>query len=515
VTESFEPIDRAAYEKFCSDLVAAGFNPVPGHPRLWIGPIRESLTQLTDEKTMRIQFRDGWPLVYAHVLVSGLKPDHAGQDLVCLWNEDDPAQIVGSSLSALWDRIDAWSAKARGRFSDEDFALDSYLAFETHSGLGIELPLLDLIRGQANGHIAPLVAHVQGSVLRVATDRPSPTLHGALYYRRDIGSPPTTLSDLEALLTNRQRRNMLDGLNKRAEATVTERSGGHDFIVLAWPRNRTYTDAIAIGFQGTGPTLKALAHAPTPSDVESRRARSGPDADQLANKRVLVAGLGSIGALTALLMAESGTGFIQGHDNDIVKSVNLVRHIADENEIGYEKPLVQAILTKHHAPWCEFKPSTTNLSLAPAALTEQVEGFDLIVDCTGHFAVTAALSQVCATMNTPLLTVSLYHGGSLLRIRRQAESDTSFAARANDPNYLRLPPDQSDVPVMVEVGCTAHINNAAPWATQRAAADATAAAIDQLTGRRALPDEQITVLRPLTQRPYDKVGPVSQRSRLE
>jgi hypothetical protein len=118
-------------------------------------------------------------------------------------------------------------------------------------------------------------------------------------------------------------------------------------------------------------------------------------------------------------------------------------------------------------------------------------------------------------MNTPLLTVSLYHGGSLLRIRRQAESDTSFAARANDPNYLRLPPDQSDVPVMVEVGCTAHINNAAPWATQRAAADATAAAIDQLTGRRALPDEQITVLRPLTQRPYDKVGPVSQRSRLE
>lgn len=503
----FDTYDTAAYEQFCADLVAAGFNPRPKSSNRWIGPIRPSLHELTDAIFMEIQFRDGWPLRHTYVIVDGLRAPHASNGIVCLWAEDDPAQIAGATVDGLWARIDEWAEAATTGFAVTDQALDSYLHYEKLNGYTLELPLADLA-DKTNGYLAPLQAQCRGDAVQVGVDRDKPDLHGVFYLRRDIGRPPATLEKFRSLLTKRQRADLDRGLAARTSADLNEPSGGYDFAVLAWPRFDQH-DVMALGFAGASENLSTTAYTPSPTDVASRRRRAGPDADALAAKKVLFAGLGSIGGGAALALAESGVGHIRGHDEDILKTGNLVRHVLDKFAVGYSKASGLSIEVDGRTPWCDFEPTAENLSLDRTRLAAQIEGFDLVVDCTGLFSLTAALSEVSHRNSTPLITVALFHQGKILRIQRQAPGDTPIALRSAT-THVQLPAENSDPGQtgFLEVGCTAYVNNAPPWASHRAAADTAATAVDLLTGRRDLDEDQVVVLRPLSEAPFDKVGPV-------
>lgn len=505
VLSAFEPVDQPAFEAFCRDLAEAGFQPLDGTRERWIGPVRDSLRSLTSSSSMQVAFLPGWPLVYAHVLVDGLKASHAGREIVCLWSDDDPAQVSGVTLTGLWTRLDEWAAKAQGGFGDEDFALDSFLAFSPQSSLIMELPVGDLVDGKANGTIAPLHARLQGRALLVSAEHRPDCLKGAFYYRTHVGNTPRSLGEVWDVLSRRQRTHLHRGLAQRTDVGLAEPSQGLDFIALVWRRG-AYHDVLPLGFGGQGEDAAAWALTPTPSDIIGRLARSGPDSMALSKARVLVAGLGSVGSPAALSLAESGVGFITGRDSDIVKSVNLVRHIATESEVGHKKSDVQGAHIRQHAPWCTYT-AADNLPLNPKELSEIVCRFDLVLDCTGHFAVTALLAQVCAEQGTPLITVALYHSGGILRVRRQAPGDTELSLRRGISRYLDLPPEDSGgLPSIIEVGCNAPVHNAPPWASLRAAAEATATALDFLTKRSSLPDEQVFVLRESAHAPFNRLG---------
>ena len=130
-----ETYDDVAFERFCSGLVNEGFSPVRDTAQAkWTGPLRESLQPLTDATRMQLQFYQGWPLRYARVTVPGLKTEHAAQGTICLWADDDPAQIAGSDLEAFWQRVDEWAQTVQLGFRPEDRALDAYLLFDKTSG---------------------------------------------------------------------------------------------------------------------------------------------------------------------------------------------------------------------------------------------------------------------------------------------------------------------------------------------------------------------------------------------
>lgn len=502
------PYDTAAYEQFCMDLADEGFNPSPASPNIWIGPIHASLKQFTDAEFMQVRFRDGWPLRYAYVIVEGLRVRHAGSGIVCLWAEDDPAQLAGSTAPGLWARIDEWADASANGFDVADQALDSFMLFPDLNGYVLEVPLADLA-DKTNGYIAPLTAQVRGQLVQVGADRGNATLRGVFYLRRDIGMPPASFEELRDMLTRRQRGDLDRGLAERSAVERDEPSGGYDFVVLAWPRFEQH-DVLAVGFEGAGDTLKVTAYTPSPSDATSRRRRSGPDADLLAPKRVLVAGLGSIGGGVALTLAECGVGAIRGHDDDVLKTSNLVRHVLADFAVGYTKSIGLATEIGGRAPWCDFDAHPHDLSLDRSRLQAQIAGFDLIIDCTGLFSLTAALSEVCHGLEIPLVTVALFHQGNILRIQRQAPGDLPIANRIGAPGYVQIPPDPA-TPAQagfLEVGCTAYVNNAPPWTSHRAAADTAATAIDFLIGRRDFPEDQVVVLRPLADKPFDRVGPV-------
>jgi molybdopterin/thiamine biosynthesis adenylyltransferase len=513
-----ETYDDAAFERFCSGLINQGFSPVGDTDQAaWTGPIRDSLRPLTNATRMQIRFYQGWPLRYAHVTVVGLRAEHAAQGTICLWAEDDPAQIAGRDLEVLWERLDEWAQTAQRGFRAEDRALDAYLLFDKRSDYHAELPFADLIRAGSNGFRAPLTATPRGDralMIERATAKESasgdePPLRGAFYLRRDIGTVPRNLTDLRDALTKKQAQDLDRGLNERTDTALPEPSGGYDFVVLAWPRHDREHDAVTVVFKGAGDTLEAAAVAATPNDIAARQRRAGPDATALAGKKILIAGLGSVGGHVALSLAASGVGTIRLHDDDHLKTANLVRHVSDKYGVGYKKVIAVAVTIGEHAPWTDVEPLTTDLPYDPITLSERIEGFDLVIDCTGTLPLSAALAEVCRRTSIPLITGALFHQGAIGRVQRQAEGDTLIAARHTDAAYCNLPPEDPSEPDagFLELGCTAPVNNAPPTAVLATAADIAHCAVDFLTGRCDRADERILVFRPMAA-PFDRTGTV-------
>lgn len=515
--DQLDTYDDAAFERFCSDLVNAGFSPVAetGQSQ-WIGPVRPSLRPLTDATRMRIYMYEGWPLRYAHVVVGGLQTEHAGQGTICLWAEDDPAQVAGRDLDALWRRLDEWAEVAQRGFREEDRALDGYLLFEQQNNYQAELPFGDLVRQGSTGLRARLSAVKRGQRAIMIEpkkqgespqtgDNDEPRLEGAFYLKRNIAVPPRNLDDVRAALTRKQAQDLERGLAARAPVGLAEPSGGYDFLVLAWRRHGREHDAVVVGFENQGASLKASAMSATPNDIAARKRRAGRDVNLLAGKKVVLAGAGSVGGHVALALASSGVGTLHLHDDDFLKTGNLVRHVCTEFFVGYKKTLGVSIVIGQHAPWTTVEQQP-ELSHDPKKLAAQIEGADLVVDCTGVFSISAALAETCRRSAVPLITGALFHQGALARIQRQAAGDTLIAARNGDPAYLSLPPADATAPAsgFLELGCTAPVNNAPPLAVFSAAAEISHAAVDFLTGRCERADERISVFRPMAP-PFDRI----------
>lgn len=462
---------------------------------------------------MQVTFYRGWPLRYAHVVVGGLHTEHAASGTICLWAEDDPAQIAARDLSVLWARLDEWAATAQHGFGVEDRALDAYLLFADRASYDAELPFGDLIRQGSNGYRAKLHASLRGRALMITAGEPEqqsdpkePQLRGAFYLRRDIGTPPRKLEDIRAALTRRQKDDLDRGLSNRNPVGVAEASEGYDFIVLAWPRHDAEHDAVVVCFDGQGETLRTFAVAATANDIQARKRRAGPDMEVLQDKTVLLAGAGSVGGHVAVALAASGVGTINLHDSDYLKTGNLVRHVCTEYLVGYKKTTGVSLAIENHAPWTTVK-NHGDLSPDPSELAQSIEGADLVVDCTGVFWQSAALAEICRRHEVPLIIGALFHQGAIARIQRQTPSDTPIAARHNNDRYTVLPPEDPAAPEkgFLELGCTSPINNASPTAVLSVAAEIAHVAIDYLTDRCNRSDERIIVFQPMDA-PFDKTG---------
>ncbi|MFD9702112.1 HesA/MoeB/ThiF family protein [Lentzea sp. NPDC059081] len=506
--------DEAAFDRFRAGLVNAGFSPLHGSLKEWSGPLRPSLRPLTTATRMKIVFLEGWPLRYAHVVVEGLRADHAVRGTICLWAVDDPAQVAARELEALWARLDDWAARAVDGFGDQDRALDAHFLFTgERTSLRAELPLGDLVRGMSDGYFTDLTAVTQGSsYLLITRSKPAksgdnkPRLRGALYLRHGVEAPPRNIDEFRSSLRRRQRNDFDRGRAERTTpASLAVPSGGHDFVVLAWPRHGAH-DAVVVGYDDEDGSLRTFALPATANDVDALKRRAGPDAELLASKKVLVTGAGSVGGHVAVALACAGVGKIVLHDSDDLTSANVVRHVGPVYLVGYPKTLVVAEVISSHASWTNVERQG-DLSHAPGKLAGQITGADVVVDCTGRFSLTAALAEVCRRTNTALVTGALFHGGRLARVQRQAKGDTLIAARRADPAYLDLPPEDPAEPQagFLELGCTAPVHNASPIAVLHTASEIARSVVDLLTGRRHLPDEHIFVHEPLLP-PFDNVG---------
>ena len=143
----------------------------------------------------------------------------------------------------------------------------------------------------------------------------------------------------------------------------------------------------------------------------------------------------------------------------------------------------------------------------PSAIREIVEHADLTVDATGHGGFAELAARVALDCSRHYITVALFRGGSVARVRRQATStDTPILHRSRLGGYVLIPPLADELEYAgTEVGCLARVHNAPPVAVVRAAAIASEVVVDHLCGRNEEPEEIVEVLR-IGDEPFDRLG---------
>lgn len=489
---SIDTLDPEQLAAFVAELESAAFVAQDVERTTWDGPLRESLRPFTSASTMRLVLQDGWPYVQPLLHVEGIRWWHAAHDRPCLWQEGDNSKRW-LTLEGIGRRIDEWAEKATAGFKDLDgAALDPHLYFDSYSGVivGIDEALISPRQDGQHGQL-----RLQGPEVGLSTVVAAPgstAASGHWFYRDQIAAPPANLEDFIASL----RPNQLE----RYERTLRRR--GRGLFVLAWPTPHGLS-VLAISVADVDGGRRATAFSLTATSQVDRLRRAGPDAAALRDLRVVVFGAGAIGSHLAIVLARSGLGHLTIVDQDVLTPTVVIRHAA--TEVGQMKTHAIKRLIEPY-DWTTVTV-VDRITTKPAELTRLVEGYDLCIDATGGALFAELLSRVAANAAIPMLSVALYRGGRVARVRRQADADTPIVERYGHWRYPAIPEsaDPRHDYVGVETGCAAPIHNAPPAAVVGAAALAARVAIDQLTGRRAERDEILEVIEPI-EAPFNRRG---------
>lgn len=148
----------------------------------------------------------------------------------------------------------------------------------------------------------------------------------------------------------------------------------------------------------------AASHETLPSERYSRQTmlpEIGPGGqERLRAARVLIVGLGGLGAPVATYLAGAGVGHIALCDPDTVSLSNLQRQtLYAEADLGKSKT-VCALRRLHELN------SEIALTAIPEGFTSEnagrlVEACDLVVDCTDNFATRYLIDDTCAAAGRP------------------------------------------------------------------------------------------------------------------
>lgn len=494
-------LDLASLERFQTELIEAGFEPWRGSRRIWIGPLANSLKDMTTAKTMRIVFVDGWPFRNPHLYVDGLDEWHlsSGGD-VCLWTTGaTPSEWL--TVKGYMNRIDQWAKGAKSGFAPEDFALDAHLSFSKlrpDAIATVDLGALGL-DGKPNG-----IGVISGKwknddhELEI-TSGGGAGIEGRWYYVGGVRVPPRDLEGLRDLLSPHQRNNF----DRRFKA-IQDHAKPRLFLI-AWDRELG-REALVLLASKDGNDVVAEAVEVAPTDAEVLKLRAGPDIDALATKRVVIFGLGAVGSNTILRLAEVGLGYMVLVDNARLRPGDIVRHAAGSWAVGDSKVSAVRFLAHARAPWSTV--STVDRSpWNPNEIAALIEEANLVIDATGFASFANLMSEMCAEKSVGLVSATLYRGGAVARVRRQAmPPDVRISERIGDGRYVTIP--VGDEPRVFEPGCSSPVNNASPIAVASVAALTADLAVDFLVGRHLYPDEIVEVYRPLEDAPFNQLGRV-------
>jgi hypothetical protein len=503
---------------FLTELAAAGF--VRTGDASWTGPTRQSLMDggFTDSDRMTLRFQPSWPYLPPLLEVPGISAWHADQERLCLWREDDSSQRW-TTLLGLLERIDEWVADALAGFAASENARNPEIYWQDETaGTIVGLVNLDELLGglqadgqhsefhftearSADGRPSPMrVFDLAPGPFKAATPRPWDALPGRVrgrwFFRAGVPQPPRTLAELRALLTDRQRERLDKDLRDRPLL----------MFGLVWRNQAGLVATMLLSCpDDTGTRAYALV-ALRPSGRDALLLRAGPDAPTLQQQTVAVIGAGAVGSFVAEALARAGIGTLLLYDADLLFPANLSRHAAPPGTPAGTRKTDALAETLGLYSWTRIEPHASRMWRLED-LRAVLSRADLTIDATGHGGLAELTARVAADVDRPYLTAALLRGGSVVRVRRQADqADTPLLGRSLHDRYPTIPPLPDELEyVGTEVGCLAQVHNAPPTAVMLAGALTADVAIDLLTGRRQQPDEVIEVLR-ATDSPFDQLG---------
>lgn len=132
----------------------------------------------------------------------------------------------------------------------------------------------------------------------------------------------------------------------------------------------------------------------------------GPGQQALKRARVLIVGLGGVGAPAALYLAAAGVGTLGLIDDDSVALSNLQRQILfDVADVG--RPKVEAGAERLTALNPHIRVETFPERVTSHNAAERIGGFDLVLDGTDDFETRFAVNAACVTAGVPLVSAAL------------------------------------------------------------------------------------------------------------
>lgn len=251
---------------------------------------------------------------------------------------------------------------------------------------------------------------------------------GKLIGETDLGTLQDIYSDSQKTKHLKARWVRLDAAPKRSDVAILDEAfdvwpdlktpvfdGGPDIVGLIFPEEQEYrgrrmeTWAFVVRSKTKINNEKRIRFSRIRSDVLSKgtiQARV-PRTTPIAEKRILLVGLGALGAPMAWQLARAGVGALNCLDHDFVQIGNLPRWLMGVEAVGLQKADAVPRYLMHHYPYLNAKGFNVNIGSVyeddDALLEEAIAGVDLIIDATAEWAVNLYLSDLARERGLPYI----------------------------------------------------------------------------------------------------------------
>lgn len=136
----------------------------------------------------------------------------------------------------------------------------------------------------------------------------------------------------------------------------------------------------------------------------------------LAQRKVAIVGLGSVGSKVAVSLARSGTTRFLLIDDDILKPSNLTRNQLDWSSMGYDKvdavqSAIQLIYPAAEVVCRTFRFAGQESSSYNTTVLEQIAACDLVIDATASPKVFSSIAAICTRRKVPVVWGEVFAGG--------------------------------------------------------------------------------------------------------
>lgn len=156
--------------------------------------------------------------------------------------------------------------------------------------------------------------------------------------------------------------------------------------------------------------------------------------ERLAQSSALIVGLGGLGSVASLYLANAGIGQLLVNDFDRVDASNLPRQLLFRaGDVGAFKTEATAVLLHDSNP--SVRVNTLNRQLDVDALKAAAQDCDVVLDCTDNFRTRLLINEACVATRKPLVS------GAAIRFEGQV---AVFPNRGTGPCYRCLYADEDE-----------------------------------------------------------------------
>ncbi|MER9223605.1 ThiF family adenylyltransferase [Mesorhizobium sp. M0644] len=216
----------------------------------------------------------------------------------------------------------------------------------------------------------------------------------------------------------------------------------------------------------------------------------------LKDKRILVVGVGAVGAPVAIELARNGCRTLDLVEHDILEPGNTIRWPLGAAAWGQRKTdALQAFLARQY-PATEVRSHSHFIGIAAQALSDPgdddildslIRDADLVIDGSASHGVTTLLDDRCRSAAVPLISMSAtptLEGGTVVRHVRESGCPNCLL-HAWHKHEIEPPPgqDAGDEALTQPAGCSERTFTGADYDLQELSLQAVRLAIDTLSGK--------------------------------